>query len=277
MKTGFQRKKEELKMEDKKHEIIEKCKDYLSAFPDARKVVFIAKELNHSELDIKSYISLLMESYGLSQSHKYKRNPISDSRLSSKCSDFIELCKISDKVIELETHQQVGKEAVYNSFVESMNFYRKHNLSFDIFSKNIKQYVDTFCNDETMHRLIGDAVIKWLNNEQYTEELLCKFKECNFSLGYNLKKIMDTQINTLSKEEKEFLKAKCVDEIMLDKIICDLYRKGYLKDLKLGQIQISGANKKADSLASQLETSKYWYITLMSIEKQKFIPNFWLF
>ena len=71
-------------MEDQKHEIIRQCKEYLKSFPDAKKIVFIGKDPQHNELDIKSYISILMDNYGLSQITKYKRNSILNLKLSAK-------------------------------------------------------------------------------------------------------------------------------------------------------------------------------------------------
>jgi hypothetical protein len=57
-------------MEDQKYEIIRQCKEYLKASPDAKKIVFIGKEPQFNQLDIKSYIKILMENYGLSQIKK---------------------------------------------------------------------------------------------------------------------------------------------------------------------------------------------------------------
>jgi hypothetical protein len=262
-------------MEDQKHEIIKQCKEYLKAFPDARKIVFIGKDSQPNELDIRSYIGLLMENYGLSQISKYKKNSTLDLKLNAKSDEFMELCKISSKVIELETCKFIDKEIVYRSFVENMNFHRKHNLNFSVFKKNIEHYVSLFCNDELAHRITGKAVVKWLENEEYTEELLGKFKEFDFSLSYNMKKIMNAKLNELSTLEAEFLKDKCIDEIMLDKIIYSLYQNGYLKNIELDQIRISNISRKSDSIASHLENSRHWYTTLNSLSKQKFMPSTW--
>jgi hypothetical protein len=262
-------------MEDQKHEIIRQCKEYLKAFPDAKKIVFIGKEPQLNELDIKSYISILMENYGLSQIAKYKRNSILNLKLSAKFDEFMELCKISNRAIALEAYNLTDKEIVYSSFAENINFCRKHNLNFLVFKRNIEQYVSFFCNDKPMHRLIGKAMMKWLGNEEYTEELLSKFKEAGLSLSYHLRKIMNVKLKELSSLEAEFIKDKCIDEIMLDKIIYSLYQNGYLKNIELDQIQISNISRKSDSIASHLENSKHWYTTLQSISKQKFMPGTW--
>jgi hypothetical protein len=187
----------------------------------------------------------------------------------------MELCKISSRVVELESYQLSNKEIVYSSFVENINFCRKHNLNFSIFKRNIEQYVSSFCNNDSTHRIIGRAVLKWLESEEYTEELLAKFKEADLSLSYNLRKVMNVKLRELSKLESEFLKDQCIDEIMLDKIICSLYQSGYLKNVELDQIQISNISRKSDSLASHLENSRHWYTTLNSISKQKFMPSTW--
>jgi hypothetical protein len=262
-------------MEDQKHEIIRQCKEYLKAFPNAKKIVFIGKDPQHNELDIKSYISILMENYGLSQIAKYKRNSTLNLKLTAKSDEFMELCKISSRVVELESYQLSNKEIVYSSFVENINFCRKHNLNFSIFKRNIEQYVSSFCDDNSTHRIIGNAILKWLESEEYTEELLVKFKEADLSLSYNLRKVMNVKLRELSKLEAEFLKDQCIDEIMLDKIICSLYQSGYLKNVELDQIQISNISRKSDSIASHLENSKHWYTTLHSISKQKFMPSTW--
>ncbi|MEB3314685.1 MAG: hypothetical protein VKK32_00520 [Candidatus Melainabacteria bacterium] len=262
-------------MEDQKHEIIRQCKEYLKAFPDAKKVVFISKEPQFNDLDIRSYIRILMENYGLSQIAKYQKNSIINLKLTAKSDEFMELCKISSKVIELETYKSIDKEIVYRSFVENMNFHRKHNLNFSVFKKNIEHYVSLFCNDELAHRITGKAMLKWLGNEEYTEELLGKFKEFDFSLSYNMKKIMNAKLDELSTLEAEFIKDKCIDEIMLDKIIYSLYQSGYLKNIELDQIQISNMSRKSDSIASHLENSRHWYTTLRSISIQKFSLAAW--
>ena len=279
-------------MEDQKHEIIRQCKEYLKAFPNAKKIVFIGKDQQYNELDIKSYISILMENYGLSQLAKYKRNSILNLKLIAKSDEFMELCRMSSRVVELETcqwtacknaeigvceqsHQLVNKEIVYSSFVENINFCRKHNLNFPVFKRNIEQYVSSFCNDKSRHRIIGNAILKWLESEEYTEELLAKFKEADLSLSYNLRKVMNVKLRELSKLESDFLKDQCIDEIMLDKIICSLYQSGYLKNVELDQIQISNISRKSDSIASHLENSKHWYTTLQSISKQNFMPSTW--
>jgi len=265
-------------MEDKKHEVIQRCKDYLSEFPNAKKVVFIGKEASPSELDVRSYLDLLMESYGLSERKRYKRNPIINSQLDSYCTEFADFFEICNKIIELETHYFISKEAVYQSFIEHFDFCRKHTLYFNNFKQSIEYYVKNFCNDEISHRIVGEAVLKWLNDSEYANELLAKCKEQNFSLSYNLRKIINNKITELSPEEKAFIKAQCVDEIMLDKIICNLYQNGLLENVELGKIQIPQQSKrKADNLAAQLEHSKRWYMILTSIEKKKFIPNSWAF
>ena len=257
-------------MEDQKHEIIRQCKEYLKAFPDAKKIVFIGKEPQFNQLDIKSYIKILMENYGLSQISKYQKNSIVNLKLSAKSDEFMELCRISSRVVELESYKLIDKELVYSSFVENINFCRKHNLNFLVFKRNIEQYVSSFCDDNSKHRIIGNAILKWLENEEYTEELLNKFKEADLSLSYNLRKIMNVRLKELSILEAEFLKDRCIDEIMLDKIICSLYQSGYLKNIELDQIQISNISRKSDSIASHLENSRHWYTTLNSISKQKF-------
>jgi hypothetical protein len=262
-------------MEDQKHEIIRQCKEYLKAFPSAKKIVFIGKDPQHNELDIKSYIKILMENYGLSQISKYQKNSIINLKLRAKSDEFMELCRISSRVVELETYQLINKEIVYSSFVENINFCRKHNLNFSVFKRNIEQYVSSFCDDSSTHRIIGNAILKWLESEEYTEELLAKFKEADLSLSYNLRKVMNVKLRELSKLEAEFLKDQCIDEIMLDKIICSLYQSGYLKNVELDQIQISNISRKSDSIASHLENSKHWYTTLHSISKQKFMPSTW--
>ncbi len=86
---------------------------------------------------------------------------------------------------------------------------------------------------------------------------------------------MNVKLKELSSLEAEFLKDKCIDEIMLDKIICSLYQNGYLKNIELDQIQVSNISRKSDSIASHLENSKHWYTTLYSISKQKFMPSTW--
>jgi hypothetical protein len=159
--------------------------------------------------------------------------------------------------------------------VENINFCRKHNLNFLVFKRNIEQYVSSFCDDNSKHRIIGNAILKWLENEEYTEELLNKFKEADLSLSYNLRKIMNVRLKELSSLEAEFLKDRCIDEIMLDKIICSLYQSGYLKNIELDQIQISNISRKSDSIASHLENSRHWYTTLNSISKQKFALAAW--
>ena len=262
-------------MEDQKHEIIRQCKEYLKAFPDAKKIVFIGKEPQFNQLDIKSYIKILMENYGLSQISKYQKNSIVNLKLSAKSDEFMELCRISSRVVELESYKLIDKEIVYSSFVENINFCRKHNLNFLVFKRNIEQYVSSFCDDNSKHRIIGNAILKWLENEEYTEELLNKFKEADLSLSYNLRKIMNVRLKELSWLEAQFLKDRCIDEIMLDKIICSLYQSGYLKNVELDQIQISNISRKSDSIASHLENSRHWYTTLNSISKQKFALAAW--
>jgi hypothetical protein len=126
-----------------------------------------------------------------------------------------------------------------------------------------------------MHRMIGKAMLKWLGNEEYTEELVSKFKEVDLSLSYNLRKIMNLKLKELSTLEAEFIKDKCIDEIMLDKIIYSLYQNGYLKNIELDQIQISNISRKSGSIASHLENSRHWYTTLRSISTQKFSLAAW--
>ena len=86
---------------------------------------------------------------------------------------------------------------------------------------------------------------------------------------------MNVRLKELSILEAEFLKDRCIDEIMLDKIICSLYQSGYLKNIELDQIQISNISRKSDSIASHLENSRHWYTTLHSISKQKFALAAW--
>jgi hypothetical protein len=216
-----------------------------------------------------------MENYGLSQISKYQKNSITNLKLSAKSDEFMELCKISNRVIALEAYNFTDKEIVYSSFAENINFCRKHNLNFPVFKRNIEQYVSSFCDDNSRHRIIGNAILKWLENEEYTEELLNKFKEADLSLSYNLRKIMNVKLKELSSLEVQFLKDRCIDEIMLDKIICSLYQSGYLKNIELDQIQISNISRKSDSIASHLENSRHWYTTLNSISKQKFALAAW--
>ena len=135
--------------------------------------------------------------------------------------------------------------------------------------------MSSFCDDNSTHRIIGNAILKWLESEEYTEELLAKFKEVNLSLSYNLQKIMNVKLKELSTLEAEFIKDKCIDEIMLDKIIYSLYQNGYLKNIELGQIQISNISRKSGSIASHLENSRHWYTTLRSISTQKFSLAAW--
>lgn len=213
-----------------------------------------------------------MENYGLSQIAKYKRNSTLNLKLTAKSDEFMELCKISNRVIELEAYRLIDKEIVYSSFVENINFCRRHNLNFLIFKRNIEQYVSSFCDDNSTHRIIGNAILKWLESDEYTDELVAKFKKADLSLGYNLRKVMNAQLRELSKLEADFLKDQCIDEIMLDKLMCSLYQSGYLKNVELGQIQISNMSRKSDSIASHLENSRHWYTTLHSISKQKFMP-----
>jgi hypothetical protein len=114
-------------MEDQKHEIIRQCKEYLKAFPDAKKIVFIGKEPQFNQLDIKSYIKILMENYGLSQISKYQKNSIINLKLSAKSDEFMELCRISSRVVELESYKLIDKEC--QPLELGNHFLKKYNLS----------------------------------------------------------------------------------------------------------------------------------------------------
>jgi len=241
-------------MEEQKLKLIKRCKEYLESFPKAKKIVFIAKDSYSAETEIKSYISLLIEHYGLSQTAKYKRNNILDSELNIKAIELIELCKSSINLIELETKNLIDKESVYKSFIENMNFYRKHNLNYESFKKNIEDYVNEFCNEELAHRIIGNDVQKWLNDEAYSEELINKFKEYDFSLSYNLKKIMKAKLARLNETEKNFLKDKCLDEIMLDQIFSSLFMSGYLNGSETKQM-----------FSKHIKETRYWYSIISSL------------
>ncbi len=254
--------------------LIEDCKEYLKMFPEAKKFLFLSNEHLKNKLSIKDYISTLIESYELSNISKWKNSKYFNQKLEEKATGFIEFTRLASKIYELEEVEELSLTKVYSLFLDNLNFYRDHNLFFDELKKIINEYIDKNCQGEVSHRVIGRCTQKWLSSAEYSEELVSKFKEFNLSLSSNFTKIMNQKISELSFEEKEYIKAKCIDEIFTDRILCNLFSDGYLPDVSLDKIQLN-VSRKAKSMASQIENSRYLYTSLESISKNEFIPNTW--
>jgi hypothetical protein len=68
-----------------------------------------------------------MENYGLSQISKYQKNSIVNLKLSAKSDEFMELCRISSRVVELESYKLIDKEC--QPLELGNHFLKKYNLS----------------------------------------------------------------------------------------------------------------------------------------------------
>ena len=259
-----------------KEKIIEECNDYLKEFPNAKKFLFLSEQHTEAKLSVKDYVDALIESWGLSETEKFKNHKNCDPELESKTIEFIELSKLASRTNELEELNKLNKNSVYTVFMDTLNFYRSHDLFFSQFKKLLNEYIDIHCQGEVAHRVIGKSTQKWLDSQEYNEELIGKFKEYQLSLSANFKKIVNDSISRLDQNQKDYIRARCLDEIMSDKIICNLFDHGLLPDVALDRIKLSG-QRKAKSMASLIENSRYFYTSLMSIEQGQFISNSWLF
>lgn len=215
--------------------LLENCKVYLRNFPEAKKFLFLSNEHLKNKLSIKDYIDTLIKSYEISRTSKSKNSINFDQKLEEKATEFIEFSRLSSKIYELE-EEKLHRSTIYSIFLDNLNFYQDHNL--------------------------------------FSENLMDNFKDSNLSLSFHFTKIMNQKINELNINEKEYIKSKCLDEIFTDQILCKLFIEGYLPDLSLDKIQLN-LNRKAKSIASQIENSRYFYTSLESISKNVFIPNSW--
>ena len=224
------------KMKNERHEIhlqerlLEDCEYYLEKFPEAKKFIFLSNDNLNNKLNIKDYISALMESYDLSQTKKWKNSSFYNPKLEEKANEFIEFTKLSSKIYELEEVEKLSLNSVYGVFFDSLNFYRNHNLFFNQFSKIINEYIDGNCQGEIAHRVVGRSTQQWLSSAEYSDELINKFKSFNLSLSTNFKKIMNRNIDELSSEEKEYIKAKnaLMKFSQIKSSVCSLMKVIYL-------------------------------------------------
>ncbi|NQY79957.1 MAG: hypothetical protein HRT47_06565 [Candidatus Caenarcaniphilales bacterium] len=268
------RKKKEKHKIHLRDSLIEDCETYLKEYPEAKKFVFLSNDHLKNKLSIRDYIEILLESYDLSNIQKWQSSKYFNNDLERKANEFIEFTKLSSKIYELEEVEKLNISTVYSIFFENLNFYRDHNIFFNQFRQIINEYIEGNCQGEVAHRVIGRCTQQWLSSSEYNEELVSKFKEFRLSLSTNFKKIMNENIRKLSVDEKEYIRAKCLDEIFKDKIICSLFNEGYLPEVSLDKIQVNG-HRKIKSMASQIEDSRYFYTSLQSINSNEFMPNTW--